>query len=198
MSVLVSRLPPLRRQDLDEQGTAVWDALTGSRGSMVVNEEGALVGPFNAWVHAPDTGSRLTDLGAHLRFGTSLERRLLELAIVTIGAHWHAEFEWWAHAPMARDHGITDEVLDAIAAGRRPTFAADDERVVHAFASQLVATGRVDDDTYAATQTLLGDAGLVEVVSLCGYYTLVSFTLNAFAVPLPPGASPVWGKDRPG
>lgn len=189
----MSRLPYLRRDDLDEQGRAVWDGVTASRGSTLVNDEGGLVGPFNPWVHAPGAGQRLADLGAHLRFGTSLERRLLELAIVTVGAHWHAEFEWWAHAQMARRHGVADSILDALAQGRTPDFAADDERAVHAVASRLVATGRVDDETYGVAQALLGDAGMVELVSLCGYYTLVSFTLNAFAVPLPPGATPVWG-----
>ncbi len=189
----MSRLPYLRRQDLDEKAAEVWDGVTASRGSTLVNDEGGLVGPFNAWVHAPEAGGRLAALGAHLRFETSIERRLLELAIVTVAAHWHAEFEWWAHARMARNHGIGDAILDALAQGRAPSFAADDERVVHAVASQLVRTGSVDDAAYAAAQTLLGDAGMVELVSLCGYYTLVSFSLNAFTVPLPPDATPQWG-----
>ncbi|MGH9058870.1 MAG: carboxymuconolactone decarboxylase family protein [Acidimicrobiales bacterium] len=191
----MSRLPYLRRDDLDEQGRAVWDGLTASRGSSLVNEEGGLAGPFNAWVTAPEAGGRLADLGGHLRFGTSLERRLLELAIVTVGAHWQAEFEWWAHAPMARRHGVADSILDALAEGRTPSFAADDERAVHAVASQLARSGRVDNGAYAAARALVGDAGMVELVSLCGYYTMVSFTLNAFAVPLPPGADPVWPPD---
>lgn len=188
----MSRLPGRKREELDEQGRAVWDGLTASRGDDLISDEGALVGPFNAWVHAPEAGARLAALGSHLRFGTSLERRLLELAIVTTGAHWHAEFEWWAHAPMARSHGVADSVLEALAKGTSPVFAADDERVVHSVASQLARTSRVDADTYAAAQELLGDAGMVELVSLCGYYTMVSFTLNAFEVPLPPGAVPVW------
>jgi 4-carboxymuconolactone decarboxylase len=166
--------------------------LATSRGPELVNAEGGLVGPFNAWVTAPETGRRLADLGGHLRFTTSIERRLLELAIVTVGAHWKAEFEWWAHSRMAREHGVSDPVLDALARGDTPSFDRRDEEVVHAVASQLVTGGRVDAATYEATRDLLGDQGMVELVSLCGYYTLVSFTLNAFAVPLPPGAIPVW------
>jgi 4-carboxymuconolactone decarboxylase len=188
----VSRLPYLRHDDLDDSGQAVWATLASSRGSGLVNAEGGLVGPFNAWVTAPETGRRLADLGGHLRFATSVERRLLELAIVTVGAHWKAEFEWWAHSRMARDHGISDSILDALARGAAPSFERHDEEVVHAVASQLVATGRVEPATYEAAHALLGDQGLVELVSLCGYYTLVSFTLNAFAVPLPPDTTPVW------
>jgi 4-carboxymuconolactone decarboxylase len=189
----MSRLPYLKRQELDEQGRAVWDSLATSRGGDLVNDDGGLVGPFNAWVHAPGVGARMSGLGAELRFGTSLERRLLELAIITVGAFWQAEFEWWAHARMAREHGVSDEVIDAIGRDVAPTFEADDERVVHAVARQLVESGQIDASIYCETHGLLGDRGLVELVSLCGYYTLVSFTLNAFSVPLPPGVEPAWG-----
>lgn len=189
----MSRLPYLRRDDLDERGAAVWDAVTATRGAGVVNEDGGLVGPFNAWVQAPDVGARMTELGAVLRFGTSIERRLLELAIITVGAHWKAEFEWWAHSRMARDHGVPDDVVDAIGRGDTPAFESADDAVVHAVARQLVETGKLDDGVYREAFDLLGAQGAVELVSLCGYYTLVSFTLNAFSVPLPPGVTPNWG-----
>ena len=188
----MSRLPYLRRDDLDPDGQQVWDTVVGSRGDLLVNEQGELAGPFNAFVHAPDVGQRLASLGRVLRFATSLERRLTEVAILTVGARWKAEFEWWAHARMARRHGVPDPVVDAIAAGQDPPFRADDERTVYALARELSQTGRVGQDAYAAAQRLLGDAGLVELVSLCGYYTLISFLLNAFEVPLPPGVPAVW------
>lgn len=172
----------------------MWDGLESSRGSAVISGEGGLVGPFNAWVHAPVVGRRLSGLGAALRFETSIERRLLELAIVVVAAHWKAEFEWWAHARMAREHGVADEIVEAIRSGETPEFAADDEALVHDFARQLVVRGRVDDSTYASAVELLGHQGAVELVSLCGYYTLVSFTLNAFDVPLPPGAESAWSR----
>ena len=95
---------------------------------------------------------------------------------------------------MARRHGVADAVVDAIARGDEPPFAADDERVIYAFASQLVKTGRVAKEAYDAARELLGDAAMVELVSLCGYYTLVSFVLNAFDVPLPSGVEPTWGE----
>jgi 4-carboxymuconolactone decarboxylase len=190
----MSRLPYLRREDLDDAGRTVWDGLESSRGRTLVNEDGGLVGPFNAWVHAPGVGRRLSGLGATLRFETSIERRLLELAIIVVAAHWQAEFEWWAHARMAREHGVADEIVDAIGRGETPELVAADEALVYDFARQLVAGGRVDDPTYAGAVELLGNQGVVELVSLCGYYTLVSFTLNAFTVPLPPGAEPVWSR----
>ena len=190
---MASRLPYLRYDDLDPDRRALWDAIVGSRGAALVNDQGGLVGPFNAFVHAPGVGRRLASLGHVVRFETSVERRLSEVAIITVGARWKAEFEWWAHARMAREHGVASAVVDAIGRGEEPPFEADDERAVYAVARQLADHGQVDSGAYAAAHRLLGDAGMVELVSLCGYYTLVSFLLNAFTVPLPPGAAPAWG-----
>jgi 4-carboxymuconolactone decarboxylase len=186
------RLPAKPRDALDDTGRAVWDALTATRGAELVGADEGLVGPFNAWVTAPRIGRHLSALGAALRFETSVDRRLIELAIITVGAHWKAEFEWWAHAAMARRHGIGDAIIDAIGRGSEPDLTADDERVVHTVARQLAETGRLDQPAWRAGRELLGDAGLVELVTLCGYYTLVSFTLNAFEVALPPGAEAQW------
>jgi 4-carboxymuconolactone decarboxylase len=170
----------------------VWDALVGTRGRETVDADGHLIGPFNAFVHAPGVGARLAELGTELRRNTSIDRRLLEVAIITIGAHWKAEFEWWAHARMAREHGVTDEVVEAIGDGTTPPFSRDDERAVHDAAAMLAGTGRLDDATYGAAHRLLGDAGMVELTALCGYYCLISFLLNTFEVPLPPGEAARW------
>ena len=86
----------------------------------------------------------------------------------------------------------TGAVVDAIARGEDPPFEADDERAVYSVARQLGRSGRLDQETYDAAHGFLGDAGMVELVSLCGYYTMISFLLNTFAVPLPPGAAPMW------
>jgi 4-carboxymuconolactone decarboxylase len=189
----MGRLPYLRHDDLDPDRQRVWDSVVGSRGGALVNDQGGLVGPFNAFVHAPDVGARLSSLGRVLRFDTSIERRLTEVAIITVGARWQAEFEWWAHARMAREHGVADAVVDAIGRGEDPPFEAADERTVYTAARQLTQTGRLDQEAYDAARQLFGDTGVVELVALCGYYTLISFLLGAFDVPIPPGAAPMWG-----
>ncbi len=157
-----------------------------------MNSSGALVGPFNAFVHAPEVGRRLSSLGAALRFGTSIERRLTEVAIITVGSHWKAEFEWWAHARMAAEHGVAQAVVDAIGNDEDPPFARADERIVYTVARELMEDGRLDQESYGRAHDLFGDAGMVELVSLCGYYTLICYLLNAFAVPVPDGAEPMW------
>jgi 4-carboxymuconolactone decarboxylase len=190
----MSRIPYVRRDELGPEGQQLWDSIVNGRGDQVLTADGAMVGPFNAFVTAPDAGRRLSALGATLRFGTSIERRLSEIAIITVGARWRAEFEWWAHAPMAREHGVASAVVDAIGRGEEPPFEAGDERAVYAVASRLSDAGRLDQQTYDAAHRFLGDAGMVELVALCGYYTLVSFLLNAFTVPLPPDALPMWAE----
>src|SRR5580700_9127959 len=194
----MTRIPYVRREELGPEGQQLGDGIVDSVGGQVVTADGGLAGPFNAFVTAPGAGRRLSSLGAELRFGTSIERRLSEIAVITTGARWQAEFEWHAHAPMAREHGVAAAVVDAIGCGEDPPFEADDERAVYAVARQLGRSGRLDQEAYDAAHRFVGDAGMVELVSLCGYYTLVSFVLNAFAVPLPEGAAATWDDREPG
>jgi 4-carboxymuconolactone decarboxylase len=191
----MTRLPYAQRSSLGAEGQQLWDSIVDGRGDLLVTAEGGLAGPFNAFVTAPGAGRRLSSLGVTLRFHTSIERRLSEIAIITVGARWKTEFEWFAHAAMAREHGVSGPVVDAIGQGTEPPFEASDERAVYQVARQLSAVGRLDRDVYDAAHAFLGDAGMVELVSLCGYYTLISFLLNAFDVPLPPGNAPMWPDD---
>jgi len=161
----MTRIPYLRREELGPEGQQLWDAIVDGRSDLVVTEERGLAGPFNAFVTTPGAGRRLSSLGAKLRFGTSIERRLSEVAIITVGARWQAEFEWWAHAAMAREHGVAGAVVDAIGRGEDPPFEADDERAVHTVARQLSHSGRLDQEAYDAAHRHLGDAGMVELVS---------------------------------
>lgn len=191
----MTRLTPLTLDDLDDDQREVWESLTVTRGSGgldLVGPDGALIGPYNAFVHAPKVGKRLSSLGALVRFRTSIERRLSEVAICTVGAHWHSEFEFWAHAPMAIHHGVSESVIDALGDGRTPEFERDDERIVYAVTTQLLTSHRVDDDTFAAGKQLLGEKGLVELASTIGFYCLISMTLNLFEVALPDGEQKYW------
>jgi 4-carboxymuconolactone decarboxylase len=180
--------------DLSEDQQTLWDGLADSRGGGVdlTDENGHLVGPFNAWLHVPKIGRRLSSLGAYLRFRTSIDPRLSEVAICTVGAHWRAEFEFFAHAPMALEHGVDPSIIDALRAGAVPAFDRDDERIVYEVARQLLNDRRVTDSTYAAAESLLGETGLVELVALIGYYCLISLLLNLFEVALPPGEELNW------
>ena len=103
-----------------------------------------------------------------------------------------AEYEWWAHVRIGRREGVCDETIGAIRRGERPQLSDPAEQAAYDFTAALLETSRVDPSLYDAARTQLGDGGLVELVTLAGYYTLVAFTLNAFDVALPRGEAYVF------
>ena len=163
----MTRLAFITDDNLSADQQAVWDCVTnGRRGpaDRFVNDEGGLIGPFNAPLYAPATGKKVVELGEALRFDTEVDNRLLELAVCTVGAHWRSNFEWFAHSRMAIDAGISAEAVAAIERGDEPSLDRDDERAVYALTSGLLREGRVADDVYDAARKHVGEQGLVELV----------------------------------
>ena len=191
----MTRLPFITGDDLTPDQQEVWDNVTnGRRGSAsrLVNDEGGLVGPFNAPLYAAGTGKRVVALGEALRFETELDNRLLELAVCMVGAHWRSNFEWFAHSRLAVQAGIAEEAIAAIERGEEPTLTKADEQAVYALTRGLLTNGRVPNDVYQAALEHVGERGMVELTQLIGYYCLISLTLNTFEIELPPGNEPVW------
>jgi len=124
-------------------------------------------------------------LGAHVRYHTSLPPRLSEFAILTTARLWKAQYEWFAHAPIAERAGVSQQTIRDLRAGRRPARAPADERALYDFIKELYRTRRVADPTYRKVHKLLGDAGMVELVGILGYYSLISMTLNVFRAKIP-------------
>jgi 4-carboxymuconolactone decarboxylase len=112
---------------------------------------------------------------------------LSELAILVTGRVWGAEFEWYAHKKIGLEAGLDPVLVEAIRTRQVPNFMTDAERIVYEFATQLHRDHRVGDATYAAAMAEFGETGVVDLVGLLGYYTLISMTLNTFHVPLPDG-----------
>ena len=188
----MSRLPLLTYDASDPQQQALWDAIVASRGGALdlTTPEGRLAGPFEAFVRRPDLGEHLIKVGGVIRFASSIEPRLLELAITTVGARWKSEFEFWAHSALALEAGIEQSAIDALAAGETPTFANPDEAAVYHYTITLVTEGHVDQLVYDAAIDAVGVDGVVDLTHTIGYYSQISFVLIAFEVPLPAGTSP--------
>ena len=189
---LPGRLGPLFPRDLDPEQARVLEAmLAGPRGtSGFLTRERPVAGPFAPWLRSPGFADRAQELGAFVRYRSSLDPRLKELAIIVVGAAWKAGYEFAAHGPMAIRAGVSREVVEALARGEAPSFDRDDERIVYEFATELVESRRVGEERYASAIELLGESGTVELVGTLGYYTLVCMTLNAFEVPLGEGMEP--------
>ena len=186
------RLPLLTEDKLDDEQRALLQSLrAGPRGDRV-----KLGGPFGVYMHAPQYGELVQQLGAFLRFKTSLEPRLSEFAILCTARMWRAQYEWHAHAPIAEKAGVKAQAIRDIKAGRTPKKAAKDERAIFDFVQELHKRRRVSERNYKRLQGFLGDRGIVELTGILGYYTGVSMILNVFNVPLPEGATPSFAEPR--
>lgn len=142
-------------------------------------------GPFAVFLQSPEYGNLAQQLGAHCRYKTVIPPRLSEFAILVTSRLWRAQYEWFAHAPIAEKAGVKKQTIADLRAGRKPAKAASDEKAVYAFVQELYAAKRVTAGTYAKVHKLFGDAGMVEFVGILGYYALVAMSLNAFQM-LPP------------
>ncbi len=174
------RLPVLADAAMTDDQRRVAEAIKSS-------PRGVVQGPLLAWLHSPELADRAQALGAFCRYGSSLPPRLSELAIITVGAHWKAGFEWFAHAPLAEKAGLDPAAIEALRIGGTPHFEQEDEQAVWRFAHHLLQDRSVPDATYRTVEGLLGPAATVELVGILGYYSLICMTINAFGVPVPSG-----------
>ena len=142
-------------------------------------------GPFAVWLHAPEFGDLAQKLGAHCRYHTALPPRLSEFAILVTARLWRAQYEWFAHVPMAERAGVKPQTIGDLRAGRAPKNAPKDERALYDFILELYRRKRVGERNYARVRALLGTPAMVEFVGILGYYALISMTLNVFRM-LPP------------
>ena len=175
------RLALLDESQMNEAQRGLLEAMrSGPRGRALTPR-----GPFAAWLHAPQFGQLAQALGAHCRYKTALPPRLSEFAILCTARMWRAQYEWFAHAPIAEKAGVKAKTIKDLRAGRAPKSAPKDERAIYDFVQQLYKTRRVSERTYKRVQAILGDAAMVELVGILGYYTLIAMTLNVFHM-LPP------------
>ena len=149
-----------------------------------------LAGPFNAWLRSPELADRLQKVGEYLRFNTSLDKRVNEMAIIITAQHWGSQYEWFAHAPLAIKAGLDPKIVDAIGAGHKPDNMKDDEAIVWDFTTQLRRDHSVDDATYSRAVEKFGEKGVMDLIAVSGYYDLVSMTLNVAKVFPPSGEEP--------
>jgi 4-carboxymuconolactone decarboxylase len=154
---------------------------------IIAGARGRFGGPFQLLIRAPEICEHAAKLGEHLRWGTSLPDRLSELAICTTAKFWRAQYEWYAHAPLAVKAGVPAAAIEAIRTGGTPSFTADDETLTYSLCSEIIRTQRLADASFEKAVAAFGEQGLVEIVSLIGYYTLIGNTLNVFRVALPEG-----------
>jgi 4-carboxymuconolactone decarboxylase len=178
----MARIPLPSPDEMTPEQRRVHDAI-------VAGPRGTVIGPLRAVIHSPALAERWSALGEAVRFGTSLPKRLNELAIIVTGRRWTSQVEWWVHARAAAAAGLPEAAIEAIRVGEAPEFNEPDDALVYEFARQLQQSGRVPLDTYRASEARWGAKGVVELAAVVGYYTMVSMALNAHEIPLPEGVA---------
>ncbi|HIJ56171.1 MAG TPA: carboxymuconolactone decarboxylase family protein [Deltaproteobacteria bacterium] len=189
----MSRIPYILIENFDEDQKTFFKNLTqgkragGSGVDRFLTPEKGVKGPFNAWLYRPKLGDTGQRLGEMLRYEGVLPPQSRELAILVVAAEWEAEYEWWAHEKIGKAVGLEEGIIASIKEGKKPLFKDSDQAVVYDFTRELIKTRDVSDSMYHRAIEALGEAVVVELVILIGYYTLISMTMNVFRVPLPEG-----------
>jgi len=184
------RLPLIAPTDLSAQQKPLYaDMRDGIEknfsGFKTIAENGALVGPWNPWLHEPKFGKPIWDLTLALSVSPSLPRTAREVAILVTGTTFHSAYELYAHVIAGERRGLSDDKLSTIMAGHRPTDLTREEAVAYDVASALMHHGTLPEINYRQAVAQFGQHGAAELIYLVGLYCLVSVTLNGFNVPVP-------------
>ena len=149
--------------------------------------DGKLQGPPAVWILSPAFGHALQKIGGAVRYDSRLPARGREIAILLVGHHHKSAFEIYAHTRAGRAAGLSDADLEALAAGERTNVLSDVEAAMFRATRAILERGTLDEGEYRDTVDILGEAGLLELVTIVGYYNMVAWQLAVFDVQ-PPAA----------
>jgi len=178
-----ARVPLVGKARATPAQLAVWDRIAQSRGRVA--------GPFAALLHSPELARRIAETGHYVRFEGPLSQAERELAIITVARVLDAQYEWAAHAVLARNAGVREDVIAAIRERRAPAGFTPAEAQIFGYASSLLREHRVSDEAFAALQKRFGLEGLVDLTATIGYYAMIGCALNAFGIEPTPGEPPL-------
>jgi 4-carboxymuconolactone decarboxylase len=178
-----SRFPELKPEQWDADQKTVAAAITaGPRGSVR--------GPFLPLLYSPGLANPVQEAGAHLRYKSALPALLNEFAILITARFWTAQYEWNAHRKLALEAGLDPNIADQIARGERPAGLSAEQTVIYDFCTELHNNHGVSDKSFDAVVARFGRRGAMDLIGICGYYTLISMVLNVSQLPLPAGVEP--------
>lgn len=176
------RMPPLAADALTEQQAQALANFMAARGEPT--------GPWIALLRSPELMTRTRGLSDYLRFESVLPGWLREFVILMTARQWGQSYEWHVHYPLAIEEGLSPAIARAIAEGRRPEGMVDEEEILYELCLELQRNHSVSDATYEKAVARFTEQGVIEAVSLMGYYTMISMILNTSRAPLPAGATP--------
>jgi 4-carboxymuconolactone decarboxylase len=173
----MNRLLEIPPEQLTPEQKTIFDQLVAGRGR--------ILGPYKVWIHSPTIADGMEHIGTYLNKRGSLSPREVEIGILVIAQHWDADYVRQAHIKMGRQVGLSQDIIDAVLAGRDPKLTDPHERAVHRFAAALVAGAKLRDGEFAEIEKAIGRDGIAEVLVLIGYYTSVALGMKVHEVPVP-------------
>lgn len=184
------RLPVIPPHELTPQQRPLYDDMREGitrhfQGFKAIDDSGALIGPFNVWLQAPNWGGPIWDFVKSLSEAPTLPRAVREVAILVTGAHFRAGYAIYAHVVLAEGRGLDDDKLATIVAGERPSNLTREEVIAYDIASALVSGHVLPALTYKQAVAAFGKSSTMELIYLVGAYCFVAVTLNGFDVGVP-------------
>ena len=183
----LSRLPLRRREDMDEDGKRLYDAVVSPQSRTLVG----LRGPSGIWLHSPQLGERVRAVNQYLRYETALERRLTELAILVTARELDNQFEWTAHEPAALAEGLSREIIDVVKHRRPSAELGPTEAIIVDFGREVFRDKTVSARTFARAVETFGHEGVVNLAALMGNYAMTAVILGAVDQRVPPDREPL-------
>jgi 4-carboxymuconolactone decarboxylase len=174
------RLPPIAADKLTAEQKQAAAEFEAGRGVGVL-------GPFSVMLRSPEVMLRAKAMGDYLRFRNVLDKRVSEMVILITAREWTQQFEWAYHYTIALEMGLSRDIADAIADGRRPASMAADEAAAYDFSIELHKNRRVGDATYARALAAFGEQGIVDLIGVNGYYSFLAMMMNVARTAPPPG-----------
>jgi 4-carboxymuconolactone decarboxylase len=139
------------------------------------------------WLRSPELCERVEALGAFCRFESALPLRLRELSLLIAARHFDAQYSWNAHADKAVEAGLGREGVERLAQGLDPRFDDPEAQLLYRFATEVLETHFVSDETFAAGLAAFGEQGLVDLIGSLGNFSMLAMLLNTFQVDPKPG-----------
>ncbi len=184
------RLPLIAPADLSPDQKPLYDDMKAGISSnfnafKTLSDDGALMGPWNPWLHEPVIGKAVWDLTKAMTAQATLPDSVRQIAILVVGAHFDAAYEIYAHIAVAERQNMSKQRLATLVCGEKPADLDAAESIGYDVTYALVNGGVLPEPAYALAVETFGQHGTNELIYLVGLYCMVSMTLNGFNVPVP-------------
>jgi 4-carboxymuconolactone decarboxylase len=167
------RFPPIdqAKWNAQQQEFSKLMSSAGTRAGGITNA------PFKVYFASPDFGLEAIRMSNYLRWGTGLDARLAEFAILIAGRQWTSDYIWHAHYPLAIKGGLDPSIAADMAAGKRPAKMKEDEAIIYDLLVEIYRDHAVSDATYAKAKAKYGDKGITDIVGLGSYYGVTAMAI---------------------